>query len=293
MGLDKYFSERRGYRPSKVKIQVESMDGELRTALWNALCQTFWAGVGWHDDVDPRIGLGRMLYALWTRYLKGAHDEFPGSWGAWQPLLKKRILGGAWHEVYEIIEFMMKNWEYEYQVADEFTPILNEALERELSGYRIIDGVVTPITDQAEIAEIEQALATGGIFRPVQVQLEEALQKLSDRDGPDYRGSIKDSISAVETLCRFMSNEPHLELGSALKVLEQSGKVKIHAALRKGFASLYGWTSDDQGIRHGLMDEPDLTFEDAKYMLVACSAFMNYLIAKAAQAGLELHAPGH
>jgi len=36
------------------------------------------------------------------------------------------------------------------------------------------------------------------------------------------------------------------------------------------------------------MDEPNLTFDDAKYMLVSCSAFVNYLKAKAADAGLKL-----
>lgn len=45
----------------------------------------------------------------------------------------------------------------------------------------------------------------------------------------------------------------------------------------------YGWTSDTPGIRHALMTEPDLHVEDAKFMLVACSAFINYVIAKAAR----------
>jgi hypothetical protein len=51
---------------------------------------------------------------------------------------------------------------------------------------------------------------------------------------------------------------------------------------------MYGYTSDAQGIRHALMDEPNLSFEDAKFMLVSCSAFVNYLIAKAAKAGISL-----
>ena len=51
---------------------------------------------------------------------------------------------------------------------------------------------------------------------------------------------------------------------------------------------MYGWTSDAEGIRHGLQDEPDLGFEDAKYMLVACSGFINYLLEKAKKAGLDL-----
>ncbi|MGQ9708742.1 MAG: AbiJ-NTD4 domain-containing protein, partial [bacterium] len=36
------------------------------------------------------------------------------------------------------------------------------------------------------------------------------------------------------------------------------------------------------------LDEPNLSFEDAKFMLVSCSAFINYLITKAAKAGIKI-----
>ncbi len=47
---------------------------------------------------------------------------------------------------------------------------------------------------------------------------------------------------------------------------------------------MYNWTSQDGGIRHANSDEEiTISFEDAKYMLVICSAFVNYLIAKKAK----------
>jgi len=54
----------------------------------------------------------------------------------------------------------------------------------------------------------------------------------------------------------------------------------MHHALIKGFSSLYGYTSEADGIRHALLEEPHVGFDEAKYMLVSCSAFVNYLIAK-------------
>jgi DNA-binding transcriptional ArsR family regulator len=282
----KYFSERHGYKPSKVEIQLFDMDPNLRTALWNAMCQAFWRNTDDFAVIGSGSRLGMMLDALWIQYFKMPLDERLDEWFLWRDHLKEYIFKCEWHEVYEIIEFMMDHWRNKDDLNNRVIPLFNRALERELSGYRIISGVVTPITDEVEISEIEQALEENGVIRPVRLQLEEALRKLSNRDDPDYRGSIKDSISAVETLCRLISDEPKLELGKALKALEQSEKVKIHSALRDGFSKIYGWTSDGQGIRHGLMDEPNLTFEDAKYMLVSCSAFINYLIAKASEAGL-------
>ena len=62
----------------------------------------------------------------------------------------------------------------------------------------------------------------------------------------------------------------------------------MHPALEKAFISMYGYTSDEHGIRHALMDEPSLGFEDAKFMLVSCAGFVNYLRAKVAKAGVRL-----
>ena len=46
----------------------------------------------------------------------------------------------------------------------------------------------------------------------------------------------------------------------------------LHAALKNGFSSIYGYTSDEGGIRHAMIDDNPCDFDDAKYMLVSCSA---------------------
>ena len=49
--------------------------------------------------------------------------------------------------------------------------------------------------------------------------------------------------------------------------------------MKEAFGKLYGYTSDANGIRHaGDIGGPSSTFEEAKFMLVSCSAFINYLI---------------
>ena len=68
-------------------------------------------------------------------------------------------------------------------------------------------------------------------------------------------------------------------LSDALKEIEK--KNGIHPSLKQGFIKLYAYTSDQGGIRHaeGLF-ESNVTFDEAKYFLVSCSAFVNYLIAE-------------
>ena len=115
----------------------------------------------------------------------------------------------------------------------------------------------------------------------------EEARLMSDRKSPDYRNSIKESISAVEAICRLITNHKKVTLGQCLKEME-GAKVMLHGALKKAFSNLYGYTSSAAGIRHALMDEPRLSFEDAKFMLVSCSAFINYLVSKAGKARITL-----
>ena len=73
-------------------------------------------------------------------------------------------------------------------------------------------------------------------------------------------------------------------LGNALKKLKANGII-IHGALDAAFNQLYGYACDADGIRHGGIDFSNAPAEDAKYMLISCSAFVNYLIEKYSKTG--------
>jgi len=64
-----------------------------------------------------------------------------------------------------------------------------------------------------------------------------------------------------------------------LDKLEERGVI-IHKALKCAFKKLYGYTSNARGIRHGSIGFAHVPAEDAQYMLVTCSAFVNYLAEK-------------
>ena len=69
-------------------------------------------------------------------------------------------------------------------------------------------------------------------------------------------------------------------LAGALQRLES--KSNIHAALKRGFTSLYGFTSDEKSIRHPLLDggAANVDETDAIFMIGACAVFVSYLINK-------------
>ena len=136
-------------------------------------------------------------------------------------------------------------------------------------GYRFVNGVLCRVVSEEEIKAIESPDA-------VAEQLNNALLAFADREHPNYANSVKEAISAVESQCCILTGDPKASLGEALKKLESTG-VKIHPALNKALHQLYGYTSDDPGIRHGSIETANVDAPLAQFMLVSCSAFVNYL----------------
>ena len=148
-----------------------------------------------------------------------------------------------------------------------------------MSAYRFVDGNLVEVNSKEEIKEIETAIKNVDKFKPVKDHLKRAIELYSDRKKPDYRNSIKESISAVESLAKIIIKDDKTTLGQALKVIEN--KHKIPSSLKSAFSALYSYTSDEGGIRHSLLEKGvKIDIEEARFMLIACSAFVNYLISK-------------
>ena len=189
--------------------------------------------------------------------------------------MKKTVMEDDYDDVLTILEyFINKVDEIEYN-RGRYEKVINNLFEKEYVGYRFINGIITSITDNNEINSINSAIEIE--YENVSNHLIKALEKISDRNTPDYANSIKESISAVESMCSNYLKVSKGTLGEMLNKLETSG-IPIHPALKKSFQSLYGYTSDASGIRHGgKLGDESATFEEAEFMLVACSAFVNYL----------------
>ena len=216
-------------------------------------------------------------------------DSIPPASGIIIDYLRKYFFESIWYEVYDFIEFVA-GVSQTGSLNLLFISCCNSVLEENLSAYRFVGGKIVQITSEQETTEIDEALKNTDliIYKSVNAHLRRAIELFADRRQPDYRNSIKESISAVEAICNLIIGSDSSSLGDALKKIEREHKVVIHPALRAAFDKLYGYTSSAEGIRHALLDEATLGQEDAKFMLVSCSAFINYLIAKSLAAGIKL-----
>jgi hypothetical protein len=275
------FSQRIGKRPIKTILQVESMDIDLKNKLWNIILEDFFNNLSDYHYKETESERGKFCKIIWKYFFCFAIDKISRYSNAdyinssgFIDYIRKWFYEAEWYDVYDLIEFITDI--DENYLKDDLINRFNKAFEKEISGYRIINSKIAQITSENEILEIEEAINTTDKWKSVNTHLSTSLDFLANRKSPDYRNSIKESISAVESMCKIITNDNSATLGKALSEIEK--RKYLHGALKSSFSALYGYTSDAGGIRHSLLeDDIDIGFEDAKFMLVSCSAFINYL----------------
>ena len=289
------FSERHGYEPVREALQIEDLELNTRRRIWNLLSQHFFESARGHR-YDRFIDYCQVLCELlWDNFFKWTHDHLyeAGSNDVYD-ILRKFVLADLWYRVYDFLEATVEHAEIAFKdflnresLIKDFIKDCNRVLEEELCGYRIISRLVTPITSPTEILEIEEAISHP--FETINQHMQTAFELFSSRTSPNYPNSVKEAISAVECICRIILADRNVTLGTALNRLEDGG-VPIHRAFRNGISALYGWTSSDAGIRHARVDESEIGFDEAKMMILLCSAFVNFLKTKAEKSGIDLQA---
>lgn len=277
------FSQKIGKTKVRSAIQVEAIDEILTNKLWNILTQ-------YYDSLSPysnaNLGAARTYFSqlVWTDFFHQRVDRVSNYGGTKIHLFEEGkfyfkpvydyvevwFFNCEWYEKFDFIEFILEQAIQCSGLGEK----INIALENEMSAYRVVDDSIVQITSEVEIAEIENAL--GNENDPINLHLTTALEYLANRDKPDYRNSIKESISAVESICQKITGDDKATVGKALAKIEK--QYSLHVSLKSSFSTLYGYTSDASGIRHALADQAkEISFEEAKFMLVVCCAFVNYL----------------
>lgn len=277
------FSDRNNIKPENMELQINDFDERTRVRLNNIISELY-VDTYKQSIYQTRKGVQDFLrYVLGEVYLETVDAKETIYESNVFEEIKQTIIKDDYDSVLTLIEAVVDYWntdlveiDYNYKKGDLFRKI-NDIFEEEFVGYRFIDGQISPISDEIEMNAIEEALCNE--YSTVVEHLSKALKLLSDRVEPDFENSIKESISAVEAMCKIITDSKggNSTLGKTLKKLK-TNDVYIHSALEDAFEKLYGYTSDANGVRHaGDIGGANSTFEEAKYMLVSCCAFVNYL----------------
>ena len=270
------FSERKGIKHFSDIVQTNDLNERTRNKLYTALKKIF-------DLIkkDPNKYADYFVEYVYEEIFSLTKRDIPNYYGYEYSKIFEIIYGifqnENYIEVFTFIEGIIKAYTYidnisysRYNCRKYYIQLISDIFSTEHVNYRIINGKVTDIVNEEQIKCVEKTL--NNPYNVVSEHYAKAIEQLYSVK--DFDNSIKESISSVEAMCQIITKNDKATLGDALKLL----KNKIHPAMESAFQKLYGYTSDANGIRHSNgLGEGNSTFEEAKYMLISCSAFVNYL----------------
>lgn len=277
------FEQAEGVAPLPTQLQLREVSPQLRAVLWEKILDDL-------TDSMERPDYGETyIDTPWSTILKDEHvhrqhkmaDDFNNKAKWVIPLTRSIFETGDYLKIFGWLEFVLKHPSCPSGFADHIGGILRHCR----SAYRVLDRkVICPIASDTEHAAIVKAFAdlSSTQFNGARSHLRNAASHLT---AGAYADSVRESIHAVEAVGRTLDPTANI-LSKALAKLEQ--KISIHSAMKNGFTSLYGYTSDEKGIRHALLEDSAAKVDeiDAMFMLGACAAFVSYLINKARLNGL-------
>lgn len=274
------FEQAEGAHPLPEPLALGELSDEFRARLWVLLYRQIFA-----NDSSPDLGgPWRPILLDYQVY----HQLIPVDEAATDKrritnMLKPAILYGDYTETLGLVQYILR---HKRSRPDIFDP-----LKRLVNNSNIPYGVVeegTP-TIVPRVTEEEGHAVQAAIGNTARYKLygahQHLIQSAEELNSENYAGSVRESVHAIESVAKQISADANAELGPALSKLAEH--TKIHGALKNGFKNIYGYTSNENGIRHALLDQDvQVDQHDAVFMIGACASFVTYLINKADDSGL-------
>ena len=278
------FSQRHGYAPLPEPMQLKEISDDLRRELWNeirnlllSISDTSMYGDGRHFTSTGRHFIERIL----GKFLKKPEDEITTSqYRTTSHDLKAFIVKGKFNGVLDLLEIIANDVIGKVKFAHSISTLFDGysaayRLDKTRDPFRFF-----PRSSEEQGEAIKQAAKTidGAGMDGASTHLRNATVHINSGQ---YSNAIRDSIHAVESVACMIDPKDNKTLGSALDSLEREGLLH-HPSLKQGFKKLYGYTSNEQGIRHALLDQnsPNVGLDEAVFMFGACASFAAYLVSK-------------
>ena len=281
------FSEREGYRELPAPMQLEELSADLRRTVFDALVNqvAVWQQVSVvHGYVD---GPGwRLVRRVLGQFYEVPEDDISNDVVKLKSTFREIVLGRKFYEVLDLLEAICEG-----SLDGTFAREIQRLFSLHGAAYRLDEAAghwqFFPSSSEEQGHAVSTALGTlrEAGMEGAHTHLTAAANDINARQFAD---AIRESIHAVESVARVLSPDAANGLRPALDSLMNSGVLK-HRALKEGFLKLYGYTSNEQGIRHALLDSgaADVGLDEALFMFGACASFAAYLTAKHREIGLQ------
>ena len=262
------FAEREGAKPLPTQLNLKQVSSEVRAKTWSIIYKSMDQSKIMRGGYSYADRWASILQEYWVNIDHKFEDEFKNRLLSLVSYVNEKM-SGEYSTFFEFLEHVVQHPRCPERLHSDLNRVLAEAG----CAYRIYEKAVVPISSPEMGEAVSSAFEALAEFSGARSHLSAAAKFLSEGD---YGGSVRESIHAVEAVARKIVPDA-TSLTPTLAAIERSHH--LHPALKKGFSSLYGYTSDEDGVRHALIDndQPNVTEADALYMFGSCASFAGYL----------------
>ncbi len=281
------FSQRYGYEQLPQPMKLEEISPDLRREIWDLIYWIFEKNK-WSTDWGTAFKreFSELIRVASGRFEKRPISEIDIKYNDIKNKFKHIIMRGEFNRLLDFLEILV-----DVPLSSELPEEIKDLFKKHSAAYWLDLSCkpygFVPCSSEEQKNATQHALETiqQAGMDGARSHLNQAVRALNERRYPD---SVRESIHAVESVARKIdpqSRKSRNSLGRALKPLKNAGVLK-HPALIKAFEMLYGYTSNEEGIRHSLVfkETADVGEEEAIFMFGACASFAAYLTQKSRQA---------
>ena len=270
------FSQREGFMEIPPQLGIGEVSTDLRRLIYYYISlEIDRESYAPYESAIFKEGWKRVAMDLHVILFKKSVDGFDHSAYNNQQSINLFIQRANIGELFDLVELLLRH----SACSDELKHDFSYAFINERAAYRIVDNEhIVAIGTGEQAAAFERAITDAELKNAATARNQLIAAGLALRTS-DWAGSIRQSIHAVEAMAIRLAPGAK-ELGPALKILENNRY--IHGGLKSAFRSLYGYSSDEEGLRHALVfkDKAQVDEADALFMLGACASFVSYLLAR-------------
>ena len=270
------FSQRHGYEPMPEKLDLENLPKRARTLLWDVVYLYTLRRMDQNGNWKYRRQWEAIFEELSTGHYQLTLEE-ADTLDIVDAIhrCKRSIYDEPFNSVLDLVERIMRHRSCPAVFCDDMASAFSKAQ----LPYTVVLGehpTIVPAFSEEEGKAISAGLGYTEMagLSGAHAHLKKAVEQI--RRG-EFRDSVRESICAVESACQSLTQK---DLTTAVRALERDGMV--HPALGSAIRKLYGYASNEDGVRHALKesDQTNVRREEAAFMLSSCAAFCSYLVQK-------------
>ena len=274
------FSQRNGYEKLPPQMRLEELSDDLRREIYDRI----WRYLEQNSNTYYLRPAGKNFTRLVLgKFFKIPEEKISDKKVDVYGTLREIVTNGKFNKVLDLVEIIANaGFTKDNAEANQLSPVaLCDLFDNHAAAYSLQfvneKYQFHPRTSKQESDATLQSLEAIKKQHGFEAALSHLDQAAEHIHGKHYSDAIHDSISAVESVARAINPKANT-LGKALKQLEGSGMVE-HPAFLTAIEKLYGYTSDEEGIRHSLIKakEANVGLPEALFFYTACAAFCGYL----------------